>query len=49
MVVRAQRYLLTRSDWAQAGLVAIALFVLYASTAPRSVAMEDDGLFVLAS
>src|SRR5919106_3417561 len=38
-----------RADWAQAGIVALALFVLYASTAPRTVALEDDGLFVLAS
>jgi hypothetical protein len=39
----------SRADWLQAGLVALALFVLYACTAPRTVALEDDGLFVLAS
>src|SRR3954463_14613703 len=38
-----------RSDWLQAGLVALVLFCLYALTAPRSVALEDDGLFVLSS
>jgi hypothetical protein len=38
-----------RTDWAQASLVASLLFALYAATAPRTVAMEDDGLFVLAS
>ncbi|OGA54036.1 MAG: hypothetical protein A3G25_11820 [Betaproteobacteria bacterium RIFCSPLOWO2_12_FULL_63_13] len=36
-------------DWMQAGLVSAALFVLYAITAPRTVAEEDDGLFVLSS
>ena len=39
----------SRSDWAQAGLVAAVLFVLYAATSPRTVAFEDDGLFVLAA
>src|SRR3954453_18805207 len=38
-----------RSDWLQAGLVALVLFCLYALTAPRSVALEDDGLFILSS
>jgi hypothetical protein len=38
-----------RSDWLQAGAVAAALFVLYAATAPRSVGLEDDALFVLSS
>jgi hypothetical protein len=38
-----------RADWLQAGLVALVLFALYAATAPRSVALEDDGLFVLSS
>jgi hypothetical protein len=38
-----------RADWAQAGLVALALFALYAASAPRTVAAEDDGLFVLSS
>jgi len=38
-----------RADWLQAAAVAVALFVLYAATAPRSVALEDDGLFILSS
>jgi tetratricopeptide (TPR) repeat protein len=38
-----------RADWLQAGIVAAALFALYALTAPRTVALEDDGLFVLSS
>jgi hypothetical protein len=37
------------ADWAQAGLVGLALFALYAATAPRTVALEDDGLFILSS
>lgn len=36
-------------DWLHAAAVAVALFALYALTAPRSVALEDDGLFVLSS
>src|SRR2546430_11618083 len=31
----------------QAAAVALALFALYAATAPRTVALEDDGLFIL--
>src|SRR5258708_36941495 len=38
-----------RADWLQAGGVALALFALYAATAPRTVALEDDGLFILSS
>jgi tetratricopeptide (TPR) repeat protein len=38
-----------RADWLQAGAVAAALFVIYAATAPRSVGLEDDALFVLSS
>ena len=38
-----------RTDWLQAGLVALALFALYAATTSRTVAMEDDGLFILSS
>ncbi|HEV7476122.1 MAG TPA: DUF2723 domain-containing protein [Burkholderiales bacterium] len=38
-----------RRDWATAGALAAALFVLYAASAPRGVALEDDGLFVLSS
>ncbi len=37
------------ADWMQAGLVALALFALYAASAPRTVGMEDDSLFVLSS
>jgi 4-amino-4-deoxy-L-arabinose transferase-like glycosyltransferase len=37
------------ADWARAGAVAAALFILYALTAPRTVAVEDDGLFILSS
>jgi hypothetical protein len=36
-----------QSEWMHAGFVAAALFLLYAITAPRSVALEDDGLFIL--
>ncbi len=38
-----------RRDWAHAAVLAALLFVLYAASAPRSVALEDDGLFVLSS
>lgn len=38
---------MVRRDWLEAGLVALAVCVLYAATAPRTVALEDDGLFVL--
>ncbi|MGQ0655383.1 MAG: protein O-mannosyl-transferase family [Betaproteobacteria bacterium] len=38
-----------RRDAAHAGAAALVLFSLYAASAPRSVMMEDDGLFVLAS
>lgn len=38
-----------RADWLQAAAVAAALLALYAFTAPRSVALEDDALFVLSS
>jgi 4-amino-4-deoxy-L-arabinose transferase-like glycosyltransferase len=38
-----------RADWLQAAAVAAALFALYACTAPRTVALEDDGLFILSS
>jgi len=38
-----------RPDWLQAAAVAAALFALYAATAPRTVALEDDGLFILSS
>lgn len=38
-----------RADWLQALAVALGLFVLYASTTPRTVSLEDDSLFVLSS
>ncbi len=38
---------MTRRDWLESGLIAAALFALYAATAPRTVALEDDGLFVM--
>src|SRR3954469_6923355 len=38
-----------RGDWLRAALVSGALFALYALTAPRTVAVEDDGLFILSS
>lgn len=38
-----------RSDWLQAGAIALSLVVLYAVTAPRTIALEDDALFVLSS
>ena len=38
-----------RGDWARAGALAAALFILYALCSPRTVAVEDDGLFVLSS
>ena len=38
-----------RSCGVHAGIVAIALFALYAATSPPTVALEDDGFFILAS
>ncbi|HSA90001.1 MAG TPA: DUF2723 domain-containing protein [Burkholderiales bacterium] len=38
-----------RADGLHAGLVAGVLFALYAASAPHTVALEDDGLFILAS
>ena len=49
MLVPAANFRPARADWLQAGLVACGLFLLYAATAPRSVAFEDDGLFVMSS
>ena len=49
MTLPAEPFRLRRADWLQAGLVALALFALYAATASRTVAMEDDGLFILSS
>lgn len=49
MLPPVSRFRAERTDWLQAGLVALALFVLYAANAPRTVALEDDGLFILSS
>jgi hypothetical protein len=38
-----------RNDWLQAGALSVLLFALYAATAPRTVALEDDSLFVLSA
>jgi hypothetical protein len=38
-----------RSDWLQALALAAAAFAVYAATAPRTVGLEDDSLFVLSS
>ena len=38
-----------KRDALHAALVAAALFALYALTTPRTVALEDDGLFILSS
>src|SRR5690242_5535854 len=38
-----------RADWAHAGVVTLVILALYAATAPRTVALEDDSLFVLSS
>jgi hypothetical protein len=38
-----------KSDWGHAGVVAATLFILYALTSPRTVTVEDDGLFILSS
>lgn len=45
----AQGYRPQKADWGQAALVGAVLFILYAATSPRTVALEDDGLFVLSS
>ncbi|HUG79478.1 MAG TPA: DUF2723 domain-containing protein [Burkholderiales bacterium] len=44
-----ERFRPSGSDWKEAGLVGTALLALYALTSPRTVAMEDDSLFVLSS
>jgi hypothetical protein len=49
MFARTGAFRPARADWTQAAGVAAVLFVLYAVTAPRTVALEDDGLFVLSS
>src|SRR5205807_9860270 len=49
LMLPAEPFRPKRADWLQAGAVALALFALYAATAPRTVALEDDGLFILSS
>jgi len=49
LITRALPFRPARADWLQAAIVALLLFALYAATSPRTVAMEDDGLFVLSS
>src|SRR3989441_3325746 len=49
LMLPAEPFRPKRADWLQAGAVAAALFVLYAATSPRTVALEDDGLFILSS
>ena len=49
MMLPAEPFRPTRADWLHAVAVAVALFVLYAATSPRTVALEDDGLFILSS
>jgi hypothetical protein len=48
-LIRTTPFRPTAADWAQAALVAALLLLLYALTAPRTVALEDDALFVLSS
>jgi hypothetical protein len=48
-IARLEPFRPARADWLHAALVALALFALYAATSPRSVALEDDSLFVLSS
>jgi hypothetical protein len=48
-MIRAAPYRPGTGDRLHAAAVALVLFALYAATAPREVAMEDDGLFVLSS
>jgi len=49
VIPRRQAFVPARADWRHAATVCAAFFVLYALTSPRTVAGEDDGLFVLSS
>ena len=49
MLPAPERFRPARADWIQASICAVLLFTLYALTAPRTVALEDDGLFILSS
>lgn len=49
MLSRVQPFRPAATDWAQAAAVTAALFALYAASAPRTVGLEDDALFVLSS
>ncbi len=49
MLPAPERFRPARADWIQASISAALLFMLYALTAPRTVALEDDGLFILSS
>jgi hypothetical protein len=40
---------LSGTEWLHAAGVALVLLALYAATSPRTVALEDDGLFILSS
>lgn len=39
----------SRADWKEAGIVAAVTLALYALTAPTTVGLEDDALFILSS
>jgi hypothetical protein len=39
----------SRLEWLHPAVVFLALLALYAATAPRTVALEDDGLFIMSS
>ena len=49
MMQAPARFRPDRSDWMQASSVALVVLALYALSAPRTVALEDDGLFILSS
>jgi hypothetical protein len=49
MLAAPERFRPARRDWLEATLVAAVLIALYAATAPRTVSLEDDGLFILSS